>query len=426
MKVKRFIIVTLMVSLFLGCNLSGDDPITNNLSVLDVHGAGAQRSDPKTGDPADYPEGFGPQGDVIRIYNYVRLVRGNSTIAVDYSVVDTGQVLVFDDASIMIPAPVSGEEFYGQDAQHTGLSPSYTPGTGTVTDDNTGLMWQNSIDSNGDGIINADDKLTHTEALSYADGLPDVNGMGWRLPTVKELYSLILFNGEDISGYEGTDTSGFTPFIDTTKFDIAYGDLSTGDRLIDVQFATSTIYVSTTMNGDETMFGVNFVDGRIKGYGLSVGGTLNTFYVLCVRDDTSSGYGINSFSYNNEDTANETITDSATGLMWDSVDSGGGLNWSQALAWVQTKNAEVYKGYNDWRLPNAKELHNIVDYERSPDTTSSPAINAIFTTTSIIDEDNNTNYPFFWTSTTHKSYRSGFEGTSAVYIAFGEALGFME
>lgn len=41
----------------------------------DVHGAGAQRSDPKSGDPADYPQGRGPQGDAIRIYNYVRPVR---------------------------------------------------------------------------------------------------------------------------------------------------------------------------------------------------------------------------------------------------------------------------------------------------------------------------------------------------------------
>ncbi len=42
---------------------------------IDVHGAGAQRSDPKTGDPTKFPTGFGPQGDAIRIYNYVRLVR---------------------------------------------------------------------------------------------------------------------------------------------------------------------------------------------------------------------------------------------------------------------------------------------------------------------------------------------------------------
>ena len=43
--------------------------------LVDVHGAGAQRSDPKTGDPAAFPRGRGPQGDVIRIYNHVRLVR---------------------------------------------------------------------------------------------------------------------------------------------------------------------------------------------------------------------------------------------------------------------------------------------------------------------------------------------------------------
>ncbi|MDX1740726.1 MAG: hypothetical protein R3178_05500, partial [Rhodothermales bacterium] len=44
-------------------------------SWVDVHGAGSQRSDPKVGDPTDYPTGHGPQGDAIRIYNYVRLVR---------------------------------------------------------------------------------------------------------------------------------------------------------------------------------------------------------------------------------------------------------------------------------------------------------------------------------------------------------------
>jgi hypothetical protein len=42
---------------------------------VDVHGAGSQRSDPKAGDPAMFPHGRGPQGDVIRIYNFVRLVR---------------------------------------------------------------------------------------------------------------------------------------------------------------------------------------------------------------------------------------------------------------------------------------------------------------------------------------------------------------
>lgn len=42
---------------------------------MDVHGAGAQRSDPKQRDPANFPFGRGPQGDSIRIYNHVRCVR---------------------------------------------------------------------------------------------------------------------------------------------------------------------------------------------------------------------------------------------------------------------------------------------------------------------------------------------------------------
>jgi hypothetical protein len=35
----------------------------------------AARSDPKSGDPAAFPYGRGPQGDVVRINNFVRPVR---------------------------------------------------------------------------------------------------------------------------------------------------------------------------------------------------------------------------------------------------------------------------------------------------------------------------------------------------------------
>jgi len=50
-------------------------PMSGNYNFTDVHGAGAQRSDPKIGDASDYPNGHGPQGDVIRINNMVRCVR---------------------------------------------------------------------------------------------------------------------------------------------------------------------------------------------------------------------------------------------------------------------------------------------------------------------------------------------------------------
>jgi hypothetical protein len=43
-------------------------------SGLDTHGAGAQRSDPKVGDPASFGS-LGGQRDEVRIKNYVRCVR---------------------------------------------------------------------------------------------------------------------------------------------------------------------------------------------------------------------------------------------------------------------------------------------------------------------------------------------------------------
>jgi len=52
------------------------DRRTGELRLLDVHGAGSQRSDPKRGAAADFPHGRGPQGDVIRIANFARCVRG--------------------------------------------------------------------------------------------------------------------------------------------------------------------------------------------------------------------------------------------------------------------------------------------------------------------------------------------------------------
>ena len=56
-----------------------------NGAWVDVHGAGAQRSDPKSGDPSQFPTGQGPQGDAIRILNYVRLVRGGVATTPDGS-----------------------------------------------------------------------------------------------------------------------------------------------------------------------------------------------------------------------------------------------------------------------------------------------------------------------------------------------------
>ncbi len=74
-------------------------------------------------------------------------------------------------------------------------------------------------------------------------------------------------------------------------------------------------------------------------------------------------------------------------------------------------------------MPSAKELQSIIDYSRSLATTNSPAIDPVFNCSTITDEGGNSNYPFYWSSTTHANMQNG---GNASYLAFGEALGFME
>jgi len=74
----------------------------------------------------------------------------------------------------------------------------------------------------------------------------------------------------------------------------------------------------------------------------------------------------------------------------------------------------------NWRLPDAKELHSLLDYSRSPDYTYSAAIDPIFETSQIIDEMNKLDYPAFWSSTTFNKRTN-----DAIIICFGEAIGYL-
>ncbi|MBN1856747.1 MAG: DUF1566 domain-containing protein [Dehalococcoidia bacterium] len=347
---------------------------------------------------------------------------GSSSRVTDsgYPVVDTGQTACYDEGT-EISCPSPGAAFYGQDAQYAGNEPSYTDnGDGTTTDNVTGLIWQRSPDTNGDGTIDATDKLTIDEAETYCSGLTLAGQHDWRLPTIKEMYSLIQFSGTDPSGYEESDTSNLVPFIDTDHFDFAYGDTGANERIIDSQYASSTFYAPDPVSSEEQLlFGVNFADGRIKGYGMTLHGADKTFFVIAVRG--TPGYGENDF----ENNGNGTITDHATNLMWSQDDSGAGLNWREALDFVQQKNEESYHGHADWRLPNAKELQSIVDYTRSPDTANFGAADPMFTTSVITNEAGQIDYPWYWSSTTHANFTQ-LPGSSAVYVAFGRALGYMD
>jgi len=326
-----------------------------------------------------------------------------SQAALTYPIVDTDQEKCYNNNQEI---PCSESAFAGQDAQYSGSVSRYRDnGDGTISDLVTGLMWQQD----------PGEKMTYDQAVAGESSFNLAGYTDWRLPTIKELYSLILFDGMDASSCKGT--CSLTPFIETRYFHFSYGDTAIGERVIDSQFATSTLYGSTTMHGAMTMFGVNFADGRIKGYpaeAMPGQNSAKTFYVLYVRG--SNSYGQNDFV----DQGNGVILDNATGLTWMQADSQTGMDWQSALEYCETMD---FSGETDWRLPNIKELQSIVDYTRSPDITASAAIDPLFQTTSIINEAGQTDYPYYWSSTTH--VETGGEGSTANYISFGRAMGYM-
>jgi len=88
------------------------------------------------------------------------------------------------------------------------------------------------------------------------------------------------------------------------------------------------------------------------------------------------------------DNGNGTITDLNTGLMWEkmcSEDPPGGTcpaehsvdmvyNWSDAFdVKVASLNTGSFAGYDDWRVPNVKELQSLVDFD-----VIDPAVDAAF------------------------------------------------
>lgn len=302
---------------------------------------------------------------------------------------DTGQDKFYDNDGNQIETPNIDDDYYGQDAQFTGIVSSYKDnGDGTITDLNTGLMWQKTPDFKRHNFYDAFDYVDNLTIGGYDD---------WRLPTIKELYSLLNSNGELFP----EDLSKSKPYLDTDYFDFQY------DKRMPYagQYWSSTKYVKGPLQNIkmEGAFGFNFADGHIKAYetGLYYNGESGVRnpgnYVRAVRG-TENVYGVNDFVDNNDG----TITDKATGLMWQKVDDGNTYNWVDALKYA--KNSAL-ANYNDWRLPNTKELQSIVDYDKK----TFPAIDENYFECTNPDS-------WFWTSTTQGDFKY-----TACYIAFGKA-----
>lgn len=314
---------------------------------------------------------------------------------------DTGQDICYDTAGSAIDCPDETSEYFGQDASHQGAEMKYKDnGDGTVTDLNTGLMWQKTPDFK---------RHKFDEAREYVDDLETGGYTDWRLPTIKELYSLAHFNGELVPDGKST------PYIDTKYFDFKY------DRLLFAgQYWSSTVYIKGGVQNYgkhgslQGGFGFNFADGHIKSYetGYYFDGTrvsdsdgimIPGCYVRAVRGVTTL------YDMKYVDNDDGTVTDQSTQLMWAQDDSGERMDWLGALKYAKTSELA---GYTDWRLPNNKELQSLVDYDKK----SFPAINTEYFKVSVNSFASTDDVYWFWTGTTQGDFKY-----TACYLAFGQA-----
>ena len=310
------------------------------------------------------------------------------TLAVDCPVPDTGQTKCYDAAGNEInPCPSPGQPFYGQDAQYAPANPhSYTkldasgndlPDSASewvmVRDNVTGLIWE--VKEDRDGVRNyanphdADNIYYWSDSLGDGTGTEDfINTLNqeefgghsdWRLPTLKELSSIV-----------NSSVPNPGPTIDTDYFPATQSS----------DYWSSTISASNPSHA----WSVYFYRGNVFNYGKS-----NRFYVRAVCGGQCGSLG------NYIDNGNGTLTDTSTGLMWEIKTDDGGprdkdntYTWQSALSYCENLSLA---GYNDWRLPNRNELHSIVEY-----STYNPSIDPMFFNT----VSHFPRYGSYWSSTT--------------------------
>ena len=209
---------------------------------------------------------------------------------------------------------------FGEDSDYKINSPSYTiNGNGTITDNVTGLMWQQS-DSG---------ELTVEAALVYCDTLTLGGYTDWRMPTSHELYGII---NED----------RLNPALDTLVFK---------------KTAAEYWWSSDRRPDDSTRVWVVNAGGGIgphpKSETISAGGTKH-IHVRAVREMATPLTVTTRF----QDNGDGTVTDRTTGLMWQKIQPTTTMTWEQALSYGETF---TLAGYSDWRLPNIKEIQSIND-----------------------------------------------------------------
>lgn len=140
----------------------------------------------------------------------------------------TGQTKCYSGVEPYEEIDCASADFPGQDGFYQTGCPMegrfVDNGDGTVTDNCTGLTWQQATaDTNGDVGISDDDMITWPKALQYCENLEFVGYDDWRLPNVRELQSIVdcgrwgpaidpVFSAES-SWYWSSSTDAYGPVV---------------------------------------------------------------------------------------------------------------------------------------------------------------------------------------------------------------------
>jgi hypothetical protein len=304
-----------------------------------------------------------------------------------WPVPDTGQTKCYNNTGV-IPCPSEGQDFYGQDGSYTINPPSYTkldangndladnaPSWVMVRDNVAGLVWE--IKNNKNGVKNYSNPNDADNTYTWYDSNPATNGGNagtsgtdtdtedfisalnaahfggyddWRMPTIKELSSLV---------NSGIPNPG--PSIDTAWFPKSVSS-SYWSSTTDAYYRPYAKYVS---------FNLGSVSDYHKSY---------SCYVRAVRGGQAESTLI--------DNGDGTVSDTATGLMWEKATEPETYTWANALSRCENLVFPETDGYSDWRLPNRNELQTLVDYSRN----NPPAIDPLLVPSSVSSS--------YWSSTT--------------------------
>jgi len=270
---------------------------------------------------------------ILALFFYSLQIKAQTVYKSMLRLPDTGQI-------------VSYTTTFGEDNDFNIYPPLFIQNNnGTVSDSITGLVWQ-KLDGG---------EMTIENATIYCDTLTLGNYNNWRLPNAHEAFSIL--NHQLVN--PALNVQVFT----TTAAEYWW----TSDR----QANDSSKVWATNAGGG--------IGNHPKSETISAGGP-KKFHVRAVRDAIAPVAIPNQYT----DNGNNTITDHLTDLIWQKAPFSDSLSWEQSLTYADTLTTA---GFNDWRLPNIKELQSLND-----ETRINPSINSTYF--------NVTNVNKYWSSTT--------------------------